>query len=100
MDEDNRVSSQYELLLSSYGILENNDKKQALPFYYTKLFALAGLGRYEEINRTVKDNDPHLYRSIKYLANFMGNGDYESFVKADLSFHRGDALKAAASMFN
>lgn len=99
MDEKNRVSAQYDMLIGNYNILENNEKKQALPYYYTKLLAFIGSKKYSEVKDAVKDSDLKLHKSIKELALAIRDKNFEKFTSSDLAFHRSDTLKALLNLY-
>ncbi|MCX8085089.1 MAG: tetratricopeptide repeat protein [Calditerrivibrio sp.] len=98
-DERVRVFSQYDMLISNFDILEKNEKKQADQFYYTKLLALIGSKKYDDVIGVIKDSDPALLRSIKDLAILFKTGDYEGYLKKESVLFRKDTVKSLLSLY-
>ncbi|MCA1933023.1 MAG: tetratricopeptide repeat protein [Calditerrivibrio sp.] len=99
MNEKNRVSAQYDMLISNYNVLENSEKKQALPYYYTKLLSMVGSKKYGEVKDAVRDSDPELHKSIKELALAIQGNNFEKFTSLNLVFHRSDTLKSLLNLY-
>ncbi|MGC9062981.1 tetratricopeptide repeat protein [Calditerrivibrio sp.] len=98
-DERVRVLAQYDMLISNYNILENNEKTQARKYQYYKLLAMVGYKKYDELIETIKDNDPLIYKSIKNLAILFKTGDYKNYLKEENHFFRNKTINALLTLY-
>ncbi|MGC8769458.1 tetratricopeptide repeat protein [Calditerrivibrio sp.] len=98
-DERVRVLAQYDMLISNYNILENNEKTQARKYQYYKLLAMVGYKKYDELIETIKDNDPLIYKSIKNLAILFKTGDYKNYLKKENHFFRNKTINALLTLY-
>lgn len=98
-DERVRVLAQYDMLLSNYSILENNEKRQATNYYYYKLLAMLGLKRYDELINSIGERDPLIYKSIKNMAIMFKTGNYKDYLQKESYFFRNDTIKSLLSLY-
>ncbi len=98
-DERVRVFAQYDMLLSNYSILENNEKRQATNYYYYKLLAMLGLKRYDELINSIGEKDPLIYKSIKNMAIMFKTGNYRDYLQKENYFFRNDTIKSLLSLY-
>jgi len=98
-DERVRVFAQYDMLISNYNILENNEKSQAKKYHYYKLLAMLGYKKYDELIGTIKDNDPLIYKSIKNMAILFKTGDYKNYLKNENHFFRNKTINALLTLY-